>query len=62
MDQISETKTTLQTLIDQKKVYDDVTADITTAASNAETAVSNGSITEGASDETVSSVLDDIND
>ena len=61
MDQIAETTATLQTLIDKKKAYDDITADATTAAGNAGIAVSNSALTEGSSD-TVSSVLGDVND
>ena len=50
----------MQTLIDQKNAYDDITADVTTAAGNAVTAVSNSALTE--SGETVSEVLGDVND
>ena len=60
MDQIAETTVTLQTLIDQKKAYDDVNADVSTAVGNADTAVSNSALTE--SGETVSSLVGDVND
>ena len=60
-DQTAETKAELQTLTDLKLAYDDITADISTAGTNAENAVSNSAITEG-STETVSSVLDDVNE
>ena len=59
-DQTAEIKAELQTLTDLKQAYDDVTADITTAVSNAGTAVSNSAIKEDG--ETVSDVLGDVND
>ena len=59
-DQTAEIKAQLQTLTDLKLAYDDITADISTAGTNAENAVSNGFITQGS--DTVSSVLGDIND
>ena len=59
-DQTAETKAELQTLTDLKLAYDDITADISTAETNAETAASNSAITEGTGD-TTSSVLSDVN-